>query len=89
MSGGAYAKTLSGRQKKNIVKFLPNFHQFFIDVHGIQIRWNFCEIFFRLKDRTFYLVFDFLTVHNNLKSLYSVIRIRLNFSISFSVQEIS
>ena len=43
--------TLSGRQKKNIVQFSPKFHQFFIDVHGIQIRWNFCEIFFRFKDR--------------------------------------
>ena len=38
--------TLSGRQKK-ILKFLPKFHQFLIDVHGIQIRWNFFKIFFR------------------------------------------
>ena len=65
---GAYAKTLSGRQKKNIVKFLPNFHQFFINVHGIQIRWNFCEIFFRFKDRTFYLVFDFF---NSAQTFYT------------------
>ena len=49
---------LSGRQKK-IVQFLPKFHQFCIDVCGIQIRWNFGEIFFRFKDRAFYLVFDF------------------------------
>ena len=45
--------------KKNIVQFSPKFYQFFIDVHGVQIRWNFCEIFFRFEDRAFYLVFDF------------------------------
>ena len=50
---------LSGRQKKTIVQFYPKFHQFCIDVRGIQIRWNFCEIFFHFYDRAFYLVFDF------------------------------
>ena len=45
--------------QKNVVQFLLKFHQFFIDVHGIQIRWNFCEIFFFFKDMAFYLVFDF------------------------------
>ena len=32
---------LSGQQKKNILQFAPIFHQFFIDAHEIQIRWNF------------------------------------------------
>ena len=50
--------TLSGRQKK-IVKFLLTLLQFCIDVRGIQIRWNFCIIFFRFYDRAFYLVFNF------------------------------
>ena len=42
-----------------VVKFLQKFYQFIIEAHGIQIRWDFCEIFFRFKDRSFYLVFDF------------------------------
>ena len=64
--------------KKNIVRFLPNFHQFCMDVHGIQIRWNFCEIFFRFKDRTFYLVFDFF---NSAQTFYIYIFIQLKESI--------
>ena len=48
-----YLLTLWGRQKK-----LSNFYQFLIDLQGLQIRWNFCEIFC-FKDRAFYLVFDF------------------------------
>ena len=45
-------------------QILSDFYQIFTSsvwmyIHGIQIRWNFCEIFFRFKDRTFYLVFDF------------------------------
>ena len=57
--------TLSGRQKKILSNFNQIFYKFCMDVHGIQIRWNFCEIYFRFKDRTFYLVFDFLTVHKH------------------------
>ena len=51
-------ETLSGRQK-NILQFSPKFPQFCTDLRGIQIRWNFCEIFFRFKDMAFYLVLDF------------------------------
>ena len=51
--------TLSGRQKKYCQIFTKISPVFFIDVHGVQIRWNFSEIFFRVEDREFYLVFDF------------------------------
>ena len=47
------------RRQKNILQFSPKFHQFCTDLHGIQIRWNFCEIFFRFKDMAFYLVLNF------------------------------
>ena len=45
-----------------------------MDVHGIQIRWNFCEIFFRFNDRTFYLVFDFFNMQctNILHLIYAI-----------------
>ena len=87
-SGSSYLKNadpdpdpayLSGRQK-NIVQFSPVLYR---------CTWNFCEIFFRLKDRTLFLFLYFfisLTMHKHItfylchfftKSLYAVIR--LNF----------
>ena len=72
--------------KKKYCKIFTKFSPVLNDVHGIQIRWNFCEIFFRLKDRILFYFFIFLTMHKHItfylchfftKSLYAVIR--LNF----------
>ena len=65
-SGSSYLKNadpdpdpayLSGRQK-NIVQFSPVLYR---------CTWNFCEIFFRLKDRTLFL---FLYFFNNAQTYY-------------------
>ena len=90
--------TLSGRQKKCSPIF-QKFHQFCTDVHGIQIRWNFCKIFFFRRYGILFSFLIFLTVYKHIifhlchfctTRVYSLeFESVWIFSISFTVQEIS